>query len=127
MTEMIYKEFDAFTRLHLPLFVERVFAELNPGTDYLDNFHIHVLCEALEEMRAGKNTRLAVAMPPLSLKSIISVAWVAWLLGHDPTLKIICVSYGQELADKLASDCGQVMQSSWYRRLFPQTVLRSGR
>ncbi len=45
------------------------------------------------------------------------MAWVAWLLGHDPTLKIICVSYGQELADKLASDGRQIMQSPWYRRL----------
>lgn len=128
MTQMTYREFDALTRLHFALFVERVFAELNPGANYLDNFHIHVLCEALEEMRAGRSTRLAVAMPPRSLKSIIiSVAWVAWLLGHDPTLKIICVSYGQDLADKLASDCRQVMQSHWYRRLFPLTVLRQGR
>lgn len=122
------REFDALTRLHFAVFLQRVFAELNPGVDYLDNFHIHVIIEALEEMRSGQNHRLAVAMPPRSLKSIvISVAWVAWLLGKDPTLKIICVSYGQDLADKLASDCRQIMQSTWYRSLFPGTRLRAGR
>ncbi|MCB2047668.1 MAG: phage terminase large subunit [Novosphingobium sp.] len=126
--KVTYREFDALTRLHFAVFVQRVFAELNPGVSYLDNFHIHVINEALEDLRRGDERRLAVAMPPRSLKSIIiSVAWVAWLLGHDPGQKIICVSYSQELADKLASDCRQVMQSDWYQRLFPKTRLRQGR
>lgn len=128
MRSMTLVEFDALTRIHFGIFVQRVFAELNPGIDYLDNYHIHVINEALEDMRRGQRRRLAVAMPPRSLKSIvISVAWVAWLLGHDPGLKIICASYSQELADKLASDCRQIMQSDWYQRLFPQTRLRHGR
>ena len=123
-----YEQFDAITRLKLSIFLRRVFAELNPGVEYLDNFHIHVIIEILEEMRFGRRRRLAVALPPRSLKSmIISVAYVAWLLGHDPTLKIICVSYGQELSDKLASDCRQVMQSAWYKRLFPRTEIKYGR
>ncbi len=33
-------------------------------------------------------------MPPRSLKSLIaSVAFPAFILGHDPTHRIICVSY----------------------------------
>jgi len=128
MKPITYAEFDPLTRLHFALLVQRVFAELNPGVEYLDNFHIHVIIKALEDLRHGRNNRLTVAMPPRSLKSIIiSVAWVAWLLGHDPGLRIICVSYGQELADKMASDCRQVMQSDWYRRLFPNTRLLPGR
>jgi predicted phage terminase large subunit-like protein len=35
----------------------------------------------------------------------------------------VCVSYGQELADKLSADCRRVMLTPWYRRLFPGTVL----
>ena len=123
-----YREFDPMTRLHMSVFIRRVFAELHPGATYLDNFHIHAVIEALEEVRRGQNLRLAVALPPRGLKSVvISVGFVAWLLGHDPSLKIVCVSYGQELSDKLASDCRQVMTSDWYRRLFPQTWLRQGR
>lgn len=119
-----YQQFDAITRLYLATFLRRAFAELNPGEDYLDNFHIHVLIDALEELRFGKERRLAVAMPPRSLKSLlISVTFVAWLLGHDPALKIICVSYGAELAEKLASDCRRIMLTPWYQRLFPETRL----
>ena len=128
MNPATYEQFDAVTRMHLGMFLRRVFAELNSGTEFLDNWHLHVLIDELETLRYKRSRRLAVAMPPRSLKSLlISVAYVAWLLGHDPTLRIICVSYGQELADKLASDSRQVMQTDWYQRLFPATRLKQGR
>ena len=117
-------EYDALTRLDSAIFIERVFAELNGTTTYLDNFHIHVLAAQLEAMRRGIVLRLIFNLPPRNLKSlIVSIAFVAWLLGHDPSIKIICVSYGQELAENLARQCRQVMQSQWYRRLFPGTRL----
>ena len=63
-------------------------------------------------------------MPPRSLKSICaSVALPAWLLGHDPTRRIICASYAHELSVKLANDFRLVVTSDWYRRLFPHTRL----
>ena len=126
--QMTPDEFNAATRLDFNLFVERVFVELNGGTPYLDNFHIGVMCEEMEAVRRGEVRRLAIALPPRSLKSIVvSVAFPAWLLGHDPTMKIICASYGQQLADSLARDCRQVMRSAWYRRLFPQTIIAPDR
>lgn len=122
------EEFDAITRLDFNVFVERVFAELNGAEPFLDNWHVSFLCSQLEAVRRGESCRLAIALPPRNLKSIVtSVAYVAWLLGHDPTLKIICASYGQQLADDLARDCRQVMRSDWYRALFPGTLLKSDR
>jgi hypothetical protein len=49
------------------------------------------------------------------------VALPALILGHNPTRRIICVSYSQELAVKHANDCRTVMSSEWYRQLFPNT------
>jgi predicted phage terminase large subunit-like protein len=122
------EEFDAITRLDFNVFVERVFAELNGAEPYLDNWHISFQCSELEAVRRGETRRLAIALPPRNLKSILtSVAYVAWLLGHDPATKIICASYGQQLADDLARDCRQVMRSDWYRALFPGTRLKSDR
>ena len=121
-------EFDAITRLDFNTFVERVFVELNGSEPYLDNFHISLICAELEAVRRGEARRLAIALPPRSLKSIIvSVAYPAWRLGHNPAAKIICASYGQQLADNLARDCRQVMRSDWYRALFPGTRLKSDR
>src|ERR1700716_1829439 len=101
MKTLTPEEFDALTRLDFWMFVQRAYAELS-GEPFLDNFHIQLLCAEVDRLRSTSNVRLAVALPPRSLKSIIiSVALPAWLLGHDPRLEIICVSYGQELADKL--------------------------
>src|SRR6201989_759782 len=47
-----------------------------------------------------------------------SIAFPAWCLGHDPTAQILCVSYAQELADKLARDCRSIMMSRWYQQIF---------
>jgi len=117
-------EFDAITRVDFNTFVERVFVELNGSEPYLDNFHIAVMCAELEAVRRGETRRLAIALPPRSLKSIVvSVAYPAWLLGHAPETKIICASYGQQLSDGLARDCRQVMLSDWYCRLFPAARL----
>jgi hypothetical protein len=32
---------------------------------------------------------------------------------------MLCVSYAQELADKLSRDCPWIVASDWYRRIFP--------
>src|SRR4029077_16243159 len=54
------------------------------------------------------------------LKSLLaSVALPAWCLGHDPSAQILCVSYAQDLADKLARDCRGIMMRPWYQRIFP--------
>ena len=48
----------------------------------------------------------------------VSVAFVAWLLGHNPSAQIICASYAQDLADKHALDCRSVIASNWYQEVF---------
>ena len=102
------------------LFLHRSFSELNPRTPFLDNWHIAVLAAKLESVRRGATKRLIVNLPPRHLKShAASVALPAWWLGHDPSAQLLCVSYGQELSDKLSRDCRALMTSSFYERLFP--------
>ena len=90
------------------------------------NWHILALAFQLELVRFGKNRRLIINMPPRSLKSIISsVAFPAFLLGHDPTRRIIVISYNADLAIKLANDFRTILKSDWYKRLFPRTRISS--
>jgi hypothetical protein len=49
-----------------------------------------------------------------------SVALPAYLLGHNPTRKVICVSYSDDLAAKFSNDCRAVMRTDWYRQTFPR-------
>ena len=77
-----------------------------------------------ERVAAGEIKRLIILVPPRSLKSICaSVALPAWLLGSDPTRRIICVSYSADLAAKHARDCRAVMTAPWYQAVFPSTRL----
>jgi hypothetical protein len=110
-------------------FIERSFYELNPQTRFVPGPHIEVMASKLEACRQGKTKRLIINLPPRGLKShSTSTAFVAWWLGHNPAGHVICASYGQELADKLARDCRTVMLSSWYQRLFPTRLAnRHGR
>lgn len=68
----------------------------------------------------GEIARLIINVPPRSLKShSASIAFPAWILGHDPAAQAICVSYAQDLAEKMARDCRALMQGRFYQRLFP--------
>lgn len=61
---------------------------------------------------------------PASLKSIMfSVAWPAFLLGQDPSVRIMCISYNDDLARRHSMDTRRIMESEWYRAAFPRTVL----
>lgn len=100
-------------------FIERSFYELNPQTDLLMDPYIEVMAAKLEACRQGRIKRLIINLPPRYLKShCASIAFAAWLLGHRPSTQIICASYGQNLADKLALDCRKIMLSEWYQSIF---------
>jgi predicted phage terminase large subunit-like protein len=120
-------EIDALLRQDFASFVHRVFQTVVPGVDYMSNWHIEAMAWELRCVAEGYINRAIITLPPRHLKSIVaSVAFPAWLLGMDPTLGIICVSYSQELANKHAHDMRLVVSSPWYKRIFPNTRLQRG-
>src|SRR5246127_2119080 len=120
MSELSPRELDVILRSDLGYFAERCFYQLNPQAAFLTNWHIEVIAAKLAAVRQGKIRRLIINLPPRHLKSLMaSIAFPAWCLGHDPSAQILCVSYAQDLADKLARDCRGIMMSPWYRRIFP--------
>ncbi len=116
--------FSDLLRRDFSSFVGKTLATADPGARYLPNWHIDLIAEYLEAARAGQVTRLIINMPPRMLKSqSVSIAWPAWLLGHDPSARIMAASYSAALAIRHSLDCRQVMMAPWYRRLFPDTKL----
>ena len=91
-----------------------------PGTKYLPNWHLEAIAWQLQCVLNGDIKRLLITMPQRSLKSIFaSVALPAFALGHYPSKRIVCVSYAEDLAAKHARDCRAVLETGWYRHLFP--------
>jgi predicted phage terminase large subunit-like protein len=112
-------------RNDLCAFIHRSFLELNAQTRFLPNWHIEVLAAKLEDVRAGRCKRLIVNVPPRHLKShAISIAFPAWLLGHDPTKQILSVTYAQDLSDNLARKSRTLMQSAFYQGVFDTRIAR---
>ncbi len=110
----------ALLRSDLRFFVWKSFQTILPGTPYLRNWHVDAIVHQLMRVQAGDISRLLINQPPRSLKSIcVSVAYVAWLLGHDPTRRVIVVSYSNELAAELHRQFRMVTDAPWYRALFP--------
>lgn len=114
---------EALLRNDFLTFAQRVFRELNPGRPFHVGWHHEAIAYLLEVSAVtGEIDRVIINLPPRSAKStIVSVALPAYLLGRDPTRRIIVVSYNQDLANLFSRQTRQVMQSVWYRRLFPST------
>jgi predicted phage terminase large subunit-like protein len=116
---------NALLRTDFMSFAHRCALSLNPGTPFMPNWHLTVLAEHLQAFAAGKTKRLIVNLPPRGGKSVYaSIALPLWILGHDPTRRLICASYGAELASRFSRDTRTLMESAWVRALFP--ALRPG-
>ena len=111
---------NSLLRTDLVSFIFKCFHTLNPGIELVDSWYIECLVWELLRCQAGQCRRMVIAMPPRYGKStIVSVAFPAWLLGHNPSFRIICASYSQELAFRLSADFRRIIESDWYRELFP--------
>jgi predicted phage terminase large subunit-like protein len=116
MAELVRNDFASF--------VIGAYPNLRGGADLLPNWHLDAIAFELQRVFDGISHRLLVTLPPRNLKSLMmSVMWVAWCLGRNPRMNFVCVSYASELSKKHARDCRHLMQTAWYRKLFPRTVI----
>jgi len=116
---------DAIYRTHFGAFTCQAFQALNPGRRLIPSWHIDVICYQLQQMLEGNvGKRLVLNLPPRTLKSfIVSTALPAWLLGRDPSARIICASYSEEFSTKFSRDCRALLETPFYARVFPGTKL----
>jgi len=106
------------------LFASKAFSLLNPEADFSPNVGFMAVAQAMSEVAAGKTKRLLVMVPPRSGKSILgSVALPAYILGRDPTRRILCASYSNDLASTLHRQFRNLAGTTFYQRLFPGVQL----
>lgn len=105
-------------------FYARVFEYLNPNIEPKFGWHTGLLCEYAQAVYLGQVRELLVNMPPREAKSLIfSIAFPAWLLGKNPSERILCGSYVQTLTLDLSVKCRRVLESEWYASVFPDTII----
>lgn len=114
-------------------FYKAAFCQLHPGLQYDENWHAKYLCDVLQEegLRIINNEPrekdILINVPPRSSKSlIVSVIWLPWLWTLKPTFKLLTCSYSDTIAVNLARQSKDLIQTTWYQRLYGSTVqLRS--
>jgi len=113
---------DALLRTSFHSFMTKAFTSLNSTQQFQDNWHLDAITYQFERCLSGECKRLLITLPPRSLKShIASVSFPAYILGKNPTARIICASYSQSLADHLSTQTRAVMDTDWYQGIFPAT------
>ena len=74
-------------------FTQECFLQVSPAAEYKHNWHIDCIVEHLQAVERGEIRRLIINVPPAFMKSItVSTAWVAWLLGQNPSTNVFVAS-----------------------------------
>ena len=112
---------DAAARANLFPFVVKVFEILHPEQPPLrPTEYLQAICWLLEQQLDLEGGRHIIELAPRHLKSIVaSVAFPAWLLGKDPSQSIMIACYSEKLSREQAEKFRRVVNSAWYRQLFP--------
>lgn len=116
-------------------FITAVFKELNPQTKFHHSWHLDLIAYYLmrtmptdsplnPEPHKPRIKRLIINVPPRSLKSlIVNIAFRAFILGHYPHERFLSASYNQSLSAKFNMQTMHILNTPWYRRIFPETQL----
>lgn len=111
----------------LMAFTRQAFPVIEPGIEFVDNWHLHVIAEHLEAVSSGDLRNVVINIPPGCMKSIMtSVAWPAWEWTHDPTLRVLGASYGADLAIRDAMKTRDIVMSDWFRERWSNVTVRPG-
>lgn len=100
----------------LPAFIEQAWAVIEPGTPYVDNWHIHLIGEYMQAINQGQIKRLIINIPPRNMKSIeATVCYPAWTWIKAPEKRFIKVSYADTLSRKHNILTRDIITSPWYQ------------
>lgn len=84
--------------------------------------HIIRICSLIDEVISGDITRLMISIPPRNGKSFLnSVLLPSYILGKDPSTKIIASTYGFDLSKIFSKQVVEIVTSPEYKLIFPDT------
>ncbi len=92
--------------------------------DFISGYHHKKIAEKFKAIRDKKLKRLIVNMPPRHTKSeFASFLFPAWLVGHDPTIKIIQTTHTTELAVRFGRKMKNLIDNEIYQQIFDKVSI----
>lgn len=108
-------------------FVKRFWHVVEPGVEFIDNWHIEAICMHLEAVTRREIKRLVINVPFRTAKSTItSVLWPAWVWISDPHHQWLTGSYAEKLAIRDALKTRRLITSPLYRRDYGESFQMTG-
>ena len=99
-------------------FVREVWPEFIAGR------HHKIIAEKLDRVARGELKRLIINMAPRHTKSeFASYLFPAWMMGRDPSMKIIQATHTTELAVNFGRKTKNLLEDERYREIFPGVEL----
>lgn len=106
----------------LHAFVHRAWPILEPGTPFVDGWHLRVMCQELEKVTRGETEQLIINVPPgFSKSTLVCVLWPAWEWTIEPGKRWMMSSYDPALVLRDALRTKRLVESEWYQTLWPDT------
>lgn len=100
----------------LGAFIRQAWSVIEPGTIYIDNWHIELIAEHLQAVNSGEIRRLIINIPPRHMKSIeATVCYPVWTWIKHPEKRFIKVSYSDALSRKHNILSRDIINSPWYQ------------
>ena len=92
--------------------------------EFIVGEHHRTIADKLERIASGELKRLIINMPPRHTKSeFASYLFPAWMIGKDPTMKIIQATHTTELAIGFGRKVKNLLERDEYTEIFPETKL----
>ena len=92
--------------------------------DFISGRHHRIIAEKLERVARGELKRLIINMAPRHTKSeFASFLFPAWMMGKNPSMKIIQATHTTELAVNFGRKTKNLIDSDEFKTIFPEVKL----
>jgi predicted phage terminase large subunit-like protein len=109
-------------------FCYAAYSMLYPGKVLNPRPYLSAMLHRYGQLARGECNRLVANVPPRHGKSEFGTCMLAaWVIGRDPTAKVMVVTYGLKLSLDLTKKIRQIMTHPHYLRIFPETRLQVGK
>lgn len=106
-------------------FVRAAWHVIEPGTEFVDGWHIREMCRFLTRISRGEVRKGQLWVPPGHMKSrTASILWPAWEWTWAPWLKYWTGSYDLSLSQDFTVRALRLIQSDWYQARWPIAMVK---
>ena len=127
--DQVHIDRELIKRLGLPEFVRQGWDVLEPGNPLIWGWHLDAISDPLEAVVRGDVRRLAIAVPPGSMKSLMSSVFLpAYIWGPvgRASWRALFASYSGTLSTRDSVRCRRLIESRWYQDRWGVSAVQHG-